>query len=470
MPVAGAGRDVRSRLDFWNSALPRSGPKNGNGPGREGQILLMKSPSPIAAVTRSRRRIIAAALLILLALGTAGFYLRRETIARREAQTVTLALDQGRTGDAAIALERWLEASPDSAQAHFLKARLAWMNGDLPAVEREVDRAEELGYTSQPLARLKGLLLSRGTRKPEAELLLRHELDTSRGADREVAETLVRMYMESFRLLDATVVLDRWMKAAPRDARPYVLQADIDLRVQASAEVIIGRYQEALERDGSLDQARLGLAKQLHMSHRFREAAAEYATYLARQPEDPLGYLGAGQNALEMGDDKAAEPLLDRALELAPRDSEALAACATLELHRGRLEKALARFDQAIAADPFDHWNCYQRMLVLSRLGRKAEADVERQRVDRLRRDQDRFGEISRALVRNPLDSKLRGEAATWLMEHGHENEAVDWANLVLQGDPTHSAMNRLLADHFRKKGQTGLANFYESQIRRVSE
>jgi tetratricopeptide (TPR) repeat protein len=260
------------------------------------------------------------------------------------------------------------------------------------------------------------------------------------------------------------------MKAAPRDARPYVVQADIDLRVQAGAEVIIGRYQKALERDGSLDQARLGLAQQLHINRRFREAAAEYATYLARKPEDPLGLLGAGQNALEMGDDKAAEPVLNRALELAPRDSEVLAACATLELHRGRLDKALALFDRAIAADPFDHWNCYQRMLVLSRLGRKAEANVERQRVERLRRDQDRFDEISRKLVRNPLDSQFRGEAATWLMEHGHEDEAVDWANLVLQGDPTHSAMNRLLADHFRKKGQTGLANFYESQIRRVSE
>ena len=107
-----------------------------------------------------------------------------------------------------------MQASPNSAQAHFLKARLAWMTGDLPAVEREVDRAEELGFTQQPLARLKGLLLSLGTRKSEAELILRHELDTSQGADREVAEALVRMYMESFRLMDATVVLDRWMKAA----------------------------------------------------------------------------------------------------------------------------------------------------------------------------------------------------------------------------------------------------------------
>ncbi len=69
--------------------------------------------------------------------------------------------------------------------------------------------------------------------------------------------------------------------------------------------------------------------------------------------------------------------------------------------------------------------------------------------------------------MRRPLDAKLRSETASWLMEHGHEDEAVDWANLVLQGDPTHPAMNRLLADHFRKKGQPGLAKFYEAQMRR---
>ena len=153
----------------------------------------------------------------------------------------------------------------------------------------------------------------------------------------------------------------------------------------------------------------------------------------------------------------------------APRDSEVLAARATLELHRGQSEKALALFGKAVDADPFDHWNHYQRMLILSRLGRKAEAEEERQTVERLKREQNRFEELSRLLLRNPLDSNLRSEAASWLMAHGHDDEAVDWANLVLKSDPTHAAMNRLLADHYRKKGEAGLANFYEVQTPRPS-
>ena len=48
-------------------------------------------------------------------------------------------------------------------------------------------------------------------------------------------------------------------------------------------------------------------------------------------------------------------------------------------------------------------------------------------------------------------------------MEHGREDEAVEWANLVLRADPSHLAMNRLLADYYRKKGQLGLANLHEA-------
>jgi tetratricopeptide (TPR) repeat protein len=248
------------------------------------------------------------------------------------------------------------------------------------------------------------------------------------------------------------------------------LQADIDARKNALFEELIGRYQQALKRDPNLDQARLGLAKNLQSSHLYAEAASEYAKYMARQPGDPQGYLGAGQNALEMHDDQAAQTLLERAYSLAPHDSEILAAKALLELHRGQLPQALSFFDQSIKADPFDDWNHYQRMLLLMRLGRKSEADLERQTIERLKRERARFGEISDALRENPLDPQLRSEAARWLMDHGHEEEAIDWANLVLQSDASHPEMNRMLADFYGKKGQLGLANFYKTQIARPAD
>ena len=84
------------------------------------------------------------------------------------------------------------------------------------------------------------------------------------------------------------------------------------MRIKAPSETIIARYQEALERDPSLARARLGLADELFQSNRYAEAASEYNAYLTGQPNDPLGYLGACQNALKMGDLPDAQTLIDR--------------------------------------------------------------------------------------------------------------------------------------------------------------
>jgi tetratricopeptide (TPR) repeat protein len=430
----------------------------------------MSRKKPPAVRPYGAKRMFIAGMLTLVSVTAAGLWLRGDVFAGREALVVRRALATGRLDEASQALERWLRSSPDSAAAHYFKARIAWLQNDFPAVDRELARARALGYDWQAVARLKGLLLARGNQTSEAEPLLRQALDSSRRLDPEVAEALTRLYLGTFRLGAAAAVLDRWMREVPDDARPYLLQTEIDTRNQAGPELIIARYRAALERDPSLDQARFGLAEQLLRSYRHAEAASEYAAYLARKPGDALGYVGAGQNALEMGDEAEATRLLDRALTLAPHDPEVLAARAALELHQGHPEAALRYFDRALKSDPFDYRNRYQRMLIVARLGRKAEANAERAALGHLADEQTHFGQISRDLLRNPLDAQLRSEAARWLMEHGHEDEAVEWANLVLRADPSHPAMNRLLADHYRKKGQLGLANFHEAHAAHPSD
>jgi tetratricopeptide (TPR) repeat protein len=176
-----------------------------------------------------------------------------------------------------------------------------------------------------------------------------------------------------------------------------------------------------------------------------------------------MGHLGAGQNALEMGDEDQAARWLDRALALAPRNPVVLGARAAVEVTAHRFQSALDYIDRAVKADSFDPGNRYQRMLILTRLGKKAEADAERQALDRFRKEPAEFDRISAELLRTPLDADLRAAAARWLMTHGHEDEAVEWANMVLSSNPSHPAMNRLLADYYRKTGQLGLANHHEA-------
>ncbi len=405
-------------------------------------------------------------IVLLAAVGIVGGpWLVTRWLVERDAGAARRAVDSGRLDDASAALERWLSSAPRSGEAHYVKARIAWARGDLGTVHQEIERARVAGLSPQAeLDRLWGLLLVRTNQTAKAEPFLRRAFDDRVGPDPEVAEALVRIYLGSFRLADAGTVLDRWAHDVPQDARPYLLRTEVQMRTGEAADVVIASYREALQRDPDLDQARLGLADMLRSIHRNAEAADEYARYTARKPDDPLGYLGAGQNALEAGDEVEATRRLDQALALAPRDTVVLEARAAVDVRARRFKSALEYIDRAVKVDPFDRANRYQRMLVLTQLGRKADADAERQAIDKLRKDRAEFDRISRELVKSPLDAALRSAAAQWLMTHGHEQEAIEWANLVLAADPSHPAMNRLLADYYRKNGQIGLADLHEAR------
>jgi tetratricopeptide (TPR) repeat protein len=432
----------------------------------------MSLPStPKARSSRRRPIIVAGCLLLVVVSAVAAVWWYQNTFLGRELRIVERALSEGRLAESSQTLGRLLKRSPASAKAHYLKARIAWAQNDLPTVDEELARADELGYDRAPLARLRGLLLARSNNQmSEAELLLRQAFDGSREPDAEVAEALARLYLGTFQLGAAAAVLDRWSREVPGDARPYLLQIEIDTRTQAARGVLLARYHAALERDPSLDQARFGLAELLRMNHRNAEAAQEYALFLVHKPDDHLGYARAGQNALDMGDIAEAARLLDHSLALAPHDALVLAACGELELRRGNFDAALEYFDEAVKADPFHYGNRYQRTLILARLGKKVEAEAERQAAERLKNDHTRLSQIQHDLLDKPLDPNLRSEAASWLMEHGHEDEAIEWANLVLGTDPSHPATNRLLADYYRKRGQLGLANFHETHAEKPSD
>ncbi len=325
-----------------------------------------------------RRILIGTAVLILVTAGIMGIWLRGEVTAWRQARTVRRALDEGHLDEAAAVIEHWLKTEPRSAEAHYLRARLAWGQSDFRSAFEELTQARTLGYQAQAMAGLRGLLMARANQSSEAEPLLRQALEGSREFDPDVANALTRIYLSEFRLGRATEVLDRWLREAPGDARPYLLKTEIDIRTGAEPEVIIASYRAARERDPTLDQAWLGMADQLRIDHRNMEAAEAYKTFLTRKPNDPAGFLGAGKNALEMGEEDTAVSYLDRAMAIAPQDPVVLGARAWAEVVRGHHETALGYFDRAVKIDPFDLGNREQRMRLLALLGKKAEADAER--------------------------------------------------------------------------------------------
>jgi Flp pilus assembly protein TadD len=208
----------------------------------------------------------------------------------------------------------------------------------------------------------------------------------------------------------------------------------------------------------------------LYLEAQYPESARLYAEYAARHPNDPSGHLGAAIAARAQGDAAGAALALDRALALAPDDTLALKERAHLDLTTGHPDDALRRLDRAVAADPFDPELRHLRSLALARLERRDEAAAERLRSERLRREHAEMAEMADRLIDRPTDNALRCRAARWMIDHGRAEEGVQWARMVLRDQPDHPEANRLLADYHRRRGELGLANFYQVHAATAAE
>jgi tetratricopeptide (TPR) repeat protein len=252
------------------------------------------------------------------------------------------------------------------------------------------------------------------------------------------------------------------MKDAPGDGRPYLWRNEIDPRIDADAAVVIRNYRMALQRDPSLDKARLGLADKLREQQRSDEAEVEYDLYIKRNTKNVDGHVGAGQTSLQKGDVAAAVRHFNDALAIDPRDAVALRELALIDLRNGRYTQARDRLKTVIEVDPYDPeiHSSYARALKMS--GDAAKALEENATTERLRKEHRRMNELRVKLVERPDDLALRNEAARWLLEHGHEAEGLEWTKLILSKQADHPETNALLAEYYRKRGNVGLANYYK--------
>jgi tetratricopeptide (TPR) repeat protein len=332
-------------------------------------------------------------------------------------------------------------------------------------LRESIARARELGCPPESLAVLGALIDARGGRYAQAEPILRRAFNEDRETDPLLDEILARLYLETYELSRAELVLARWARQAPQDPRPYLWRAEIHVRKNSSDPGdIIRDYRQALKRDPGLIVPRRSLAEHLQRARRYAEAAAHYEEYLALRPDDPVAHVGAGRNALEMGDEAAAARHLQRALALDPSAAEAHKDLARIDMSHGREADALAHLDRASELDPTDIEIRYTRSLVLTCLGREREGRAEHAEAARLRAELGELSDAQGRLVGNPgdLDAQLR--ITQWLFSHGKTREGRRWAEKILRERPGQPEASRLLADSYDRSGQAGLANFYRAQ------
>ena len=403
--------------------------------------------------------LIGAGLVVFWAFG-AGFWAKSS-----EVRAVVQAVESGHFAQAKEPLDRWLAASPDSAEAHYYKGRVALALGDVAGAVASLNRANALGLFQPERDLLRGLIASKLSRHAEAEPLLRRAYVESKRPDPQLSESLARTYLQAFDLTRSGAVIERWIREAPDDPRPYLVRAEIHLRSSGNEpDTLLNDYREALKRDSTLTKARLGLADELRKAHRNTEAAEEYETYLALEPNSATGHYGAGRNLIEIGDEAAATRHFERAMELDPKNPEVLKELAELSIRGGDFTAALSNLDKAIKLDPDDLTAHNRRAVALLRLGRTAEAKAEQDAIKRLKDELAHVNNLREQLIKSPHDKALQLEAARWMFDHGHDAEGVRWAEKILGEDAGNAEASRLLVDHYQRQGNPGRANFYRLQ------
>ena len=413
---------------------------------------------------RGRSMLAVALLASTLAIAAVSLpYLRSSGRTRSAARLAREAVAARRGDEARRLVDRWADLAPQSGEPDYYRALLE-VQADRPAEALDaLRRSLARGYPEEPLMILRAVLLARSGRLDQAEPILARAFDNASEPRAEVAEGLSRIYLKTFRLAEAIRVLDAWGKAAPDDPRPYLRRNEVDERTEAGADAMIRNYREALRRDPGLIEAPLGLAEKLLEASRFDEAEVEFAAILGRDPRSIRGLVGAGRVAMLRGDIEASTRHYEDALALDPREKVALRELGMIELKGGQISRARSRLKAAVEVAPYDPEVRYSYSVALKLSGDEARAAEESAASDRLKKENRRMNEIRQDLARRPDDVELRSEAVRWLIEHGHEKEGLEWAELILRKRPGHPPTCRYLADYHASRGEHGLANYYRA-------
>ena len=327
-----------------------------------------------------------------------------------------------------------------------------------------------MGHSRTAVDLLLAVIWAGASRFDEAEPVLRRALAQSAEPQPEVAEALAKIYLATFRLSHAAGAIARWMCDAPADPRPYLYRNEIDDRTGAGPDRLIANDREALRRDPCCDDARIDLAERLRLAGRFAEAIPEFDAFLARRPDASQGHLGAGRCAWGVGDVEAAARHFDHCLTLQPRDADALAERALIDLYLGDRSTALGRLKKAAEIDPYNPEIHARLAQALWLCGDVESAKSEDASAHELREQHARMRQIRNALVERPGDPDLRCEATRWMLEHGRDDEGLRLADQVIKDRPGHVTTHRLLAEYHLRKGNAGLANYHKLRVAASSQ
>ena len=413
---------------------------------------------------RVKRRVFSALLLLVVAiLAGVGIYYWPE----RYLHAARTALQHLDYESARSSLLRYLEARHNSAEAHLLLAQLDRRANNYADAARHLSACQRLGGPADAIALERGLgLIQNGIYNPELDALCARHMARADADHYVILEALSQGLTKTYRLKEALVCLNRMLVLQPNSA--YALRRRAWIYSQSEElEKAEADYRRALEIDPEDSGARLGLAEILLRFRKNGAEAAEHFERLRASRQDSTIALGLAQSWRLAGRSEDARRLLDDWLRSHPRDGLALAERGQLAMNEEAFEEAVNFLRQAEANAPYLFDAHYTLFLCLTRLGRTAEAEECRVRMEQAKDEskklKEEMAQLTRQLQQAPDDADLRCRIAQLFLRYGEE-EGLRWLLLNLQQHPNHRPSHLALADYYDKQGQPAPAAEHRRQ------
>ncbi len=431
---------------------------------RRVRAIPMFTPRP--RLTRTRRRL----LLVLLGLTVAGLvgfgaYYWPE----RHLHAARAALERREYDAARASLVRYLEARPNSAEAHLLLAQLDRRSNYYADAARHLDACERLGGPADAIELERVLsAIQNGAYNTQLYALCAKHLARD-GADKYfILEAVSQGLTKTYRLKEALICLDQMLSLQPDSTYALRRRAWVYSRLEQHDRAEAD-YRRAVEIDPEDKVARLGLAQILLDRGKNGAEAAEHFERLWVSRQDATVLLGLAQSWRLAGRGDDARRLLDTWLANHPGDAQALAERGRLALEEQAMEQAEKLLRRAIKIAPYLVDANYTLYECLSRQGRTAEAKQCQKSMEQAREQAKKAKEdlvvLTRQLQAAPDDADLRCQMAQLFLRYGEE-EGLRWLLLNVQNHPRHRPSHLALADYYDQQGQTTRA----AEHRRLAE
>ena len=245
-------------------------------------------------------------------------------------------------------------------------------------------------------------------------------------------------YYELGAVREALAHLRRAAELRPRDPGPHRLIARLCSEFWEARNTVIEAYQEALRRApdrADNDDVRFNLAKIFYRTNRQQEARELLSQC------DPTANVVALMAECEhsLGNTERAWSLLDDALRLDPAHVRALALKGKLLIERRRFEEAAQTLEEAARLSPKDVTILYDLGTAYQRTEKLDKAKEIRQFVDRLRRVQQTYEDLSFASVDDPRDAQIRYRLGVLAAELDKPSLARMWLRASVRLDPANA-------------------------------